>query len=82
MTDLEQGRRVRGPRTVETSEAYAVPAAVGRGHAAAFWAVTARERVYRHRWSDTATEADALRLLPSYVADRTTATRVSEVDIP
>ena len=55
MTDLEQGRRVRGPRTVETSEAYAVPAAVGRGHAAAFWAVAVRQRFYRHRWSDTVT---------------------------
>ncbi len=31
---------------------------------------------------EAATEEDALRLLPSYVADRTTATRVSEVDIP
>ena len=30
---------VRGPRTVETSEAYAMPAAVGRQHGAAFWAV-------------------------------------------
>jgi hypothetical protein len=28
------------------------------------------------------TEADALRLLPSYVAKRTTASRVSEVEIP
>lgn len=28
------------------------------------------------------TEEDALRLLPSYVAKRTTATRVSEVAIP
>ena len=27
-------------------------------------------------------EADALRLLPSYVAERTTVTRVSEVEIP
>jgi len=31
---------------------------------------------------ESATEEDALRLLPSYVADRTTATSVSEVDIP
>jgi hypothetical protein len=31
---------------------------------------------------DAATEADALALLPSYVAERTTATRVSEVAIP
>jgi hypothetical protein len=31
---------------------------------------------------DALTEQDALRLLPSYVADRTTATSVSEVDIP
>ena len=30
---------VRGSRTVETSEASAVPAVVGRRHAAAFWAV-------------------------------------------
>ena len=30
---------VRGPRTVDTSEAYAMPAAVGRRHGAAFWAV-------------------------------------------
>jgi hypothetical protein len=28
------------------------------------------------------TETDALRLLPNYVAERTTASRVSEVDIP
>jgi hypothetical protein len=28
------------------------------------------------------TEADGLRLLPNYVAARTTVTRVSEVDIP
>ena len=28
------------------------------------------------------TEADALRLLPYYVAERTTATSVSEVEIP
>ena len=28
------------------------------------------------------TEADALRLLPCYVAQRTTVTRVSEVEIP
>jgi hypothetical protein len=28
------------------------------------------------------TEADALRLLPSYVAKRTTVTRVSEINIP
>jgi hypothetical protein len=28
------------------------------------------------------TEEEALRLLPSYVAERTTATRVSEVEIP
>jgi hypothetical protein len=31
---------------------------------------------------EAATEEDALRLLPSYVAERTTATRVSEVAIP
>ena len=31
---------------------------------------------------DAATEEDALRLLPSYVAARTTATCVSEVEIP
>jgi hypothetical protein len=34
-------------------------------------------------WSvEAATESDALGLLPFYVAKRTTATRVSEVDIP
>jgi hypothetical protein len=31
---------------------------------------------------EAASEADALRLLPFYVADRTTATRVQEVEIP
>ena len=31
---------------------------------------------------DAACEQDALALLPFYVAERTTATRVSEVDIP
>jgi hypothetical protein len=31
---------------------------------------------------EAATEADALRLLPSYVAARTTVTRVNEVEIP
>jgi hypothetical protein len=31
---------------------------------------------------ETETEADALRLLPHYVAARTTVTRVSEVEIP
>jgi hypothetical protein len=31
---------------------------------------------------DAASEADALALLPSYVAARTTVTRVSEVEIP
>jgi hypothetical protein len=31
---------------------------------------------------DVATEEDALGLLPTYVADRTTVTRVSEVQIP
>ena len=31
---------------------------------------------------DAATEDDALRLLPFYVADRTTIARVSEVQIP
>jgi hypothetical protein len=31
---------------------------------------------------ESATAEDALRLLPSYVAERTTATSVSEVDIP
>jgi hypothetical protein len=31
---------------------------------------------------EAATEADALRLLPTYVADRTTVARVSEVEIP
>jgi len=39
MTDVEQARRVGGPRGVQTHEAYAVPAVVGRRHAAAFWAV-------------------------------------------
>jgi hypothetical protein len=31
---------------------------------------------------EAATEQDALGLLPAYIADRTTATSVSEVDIP
>ena len=31
---------------------------------------------------EAATEQDALGLLPAYVADRTTATGVTEVDIP
>jgi hypothetical protein len=31
---------------------------------------------------DTATQEEALRLLPRYVAERTTAARVSEVRIP
>ena len=31
---------------------------------------------------ETATEEDALLLLPRYVAERTTVTRVCEVDIP
>jgi hypothetical protein len=31
---------------------------------------------------DSATKEDALRLLPFYVAERTTATSVCEVDIP
>ena len=31
---------------------------------------------------ESATAEDALRMLPSYVAERTTATSVSEVDIP
>jgi hypothetical protein len=31
---------------------------------------------------DAASEADALRLLPFYVAERTTAASVSEVEIP
>jgi hypothetical protein len=31
---------------------------------------------------EAATEEDALGLLPAYVAERTTATSVSEVDIP
>ncbi len=31
---------------------------------------------------DAASEAEALRLLPSYVAKRTTIARVSEVEIP
>jgi hypothetical protein len=31
---------------------------------------------------DAASEAEALALLPFYVGERTTATRVSEVDIP
>jgi hypothetical protein len=31
---------------------------------------------------DTASETDALALLPCYVAERTTATRVDEVEIP
>jgi MFS family permease len=39
MTHVEQGRRTRGPRGVQTKEAYAVRPAVGRGDAAAFWAV-------------------------------------------
>jgi len=34
-------------------------------------------------WSvEAPTETDALALLPFYVAERTTATKVSEVDIP
>jgi hypothetical protein len=33
-------------------------------------------------WVEAPTQTDALRLLPYYVAERTTATRVSEVDIP
>jgi hypothetical protein len=41
----------------------------GHGHAI-WWMVEA------------ATEEEALRLLPFYVAQRTTATRVSEVEIP
>ena len=31
---------------------------------------------------ESANEEDALRLLPQYIAERTTATRVSEVEIP
>jgi hypothetical protein len=31
---------------------------------------------------EASSEDDALRMLPSYVAERTTAARVSEVDIP
>ena len=31
---------------------------------------------------EAASEAEALRLLPTYVADRTTVARVSEVQIP
>jgi hypothetical protein len=31
---------------------------------------------------EAASEAEALRLLPTYVADRTTVARVSEVEIP
>jgi hypothetical protein len=31
---------------------------------------------------EAATEEEALRLLPSYIAERTTAARVSEVEIP
>jgi hypothetical protein len=31
---------------------------------------------------DAASEAEALRLLPAYVADRTAVARVSEVEIP
>jgi hypothetical protein len=31
---------------------------------------------------DTASETDALALLPPYVAERTTATRVNQVEIP
>jgi hypothetical protein len=31
---------------------------------------------------DAASEEDALRLLPAYIAERTTVARVSEVDIP
>ena len=41
----------------------------GGGHAI-WWSVTA------------ATEAEALELLPAYVADRATVTRVEEVEIP
>jgi len=41
----------------------------GQGHAI-WWTVEA------------ATEEEALRLLPFYVAERTTVTRVSEVEIP
>jgi len=33
-------------------------------------------------WWTVEAEADAVRLLPSYVAQRTTVTRVSEVQIP
>ena len=33
-------------------------------------------------WVDAATAEDALGLLPFYVAERTTAKRVSEVEIP
>jgi hypothetical protein len=31
---------------------------------------------------EAASEDDAMRLLPAYVADRTTVARVSEVEIP
>jgi hypothetical protein len=31
---------------------------------------------------EAASEAEALRLLPAYVADRTTVARVSEVEVP
>jgi hypothetical protein len=37
----------------------------------------------RHRWTvDADSEEGALRMLPYYVAERTTITRVSEVQIP
>jgi hypothetical protein len=48
----------------------ATVASCGSGGHAIWWTV------------DAASEEDALRLLPSYVAQRTTVARVSEVDIP
>jgi hypothetical protein len=39
MSQLQQAPRIRGPRGVQTDEAYAAPAAVRHGHRAAFWAV-------------------------------------------
>jgi hypothetical protein len=45
-------------------------ASCGSGEHAIWWTVEAE------------TEADALRLLPPYVAERTTVARVSEVEIP
>ena len=49
---------------------HAALASCSSGGHAIWWTVTA------------ATDEEALRLLPFYVAERTTATRVSEVEIP